>query len=119
MIILYEKMLAENAGTTIKQEGYGGGGAFNAIAEENASSLSESIVTYAKRTAAAEAQVIELKSCLGVLEMNPTRAQDMAMFMAPLPTTTYRQNPLFQNPPLDCSPYYSPLMPPQTAFWTL
>ena len=39
----YEKMLASNGGTTMGQEGYGTGGAYNAI-EDNGSSLAESIV---------------------------------------------------------------------------
>ena len=42
----YEKMLAANGGTTMGQEGYGTGGAYNAI-EDDGSSLAESIVQYA------------------------------------------------------------------------
>ena len=45
----YKKMLAENGGKTMGQEEYGTGGAYNAI-EDDGSSLTESIVQYAKRT---------------------------------------------------------------------
>ena len=42
----YKKMLAANIGTTMGQEGYGTGGAYNVI-EDHGSSLAEIIVKYA------------------------------------------------------------------------
>ena len=55
----YEKMLAANGGTTMGQEGYGTGGAYNVI-EDDGSSLAETIVQYAERASTAEAQVSDL-----------------------------------------------------------
>ena len=46
LIAEYENMIATNGGTTIGKEGYGTGGAYNAI-EDDRSSLAESIVQYA------------------------------------------------------------------------
>ena len=43
----YEKMLAAGGGTTMTGEGYGGAGAYNAMEQEDASSLADSIVQYA------------------------------------------------------------------------
>ena len=57
----YEKMLAANGGTTMGQEGYRTGGAYNAV-EEDGSSLAESIVQYAERASTVEAQVSDLES---------------------------------------------------------
>ena len=116
MIWCYEKMLAENTGTTMGQEGYGAGGAFNAIADDDASTLAETIVNYAERATAAESKVSELESRLGMLEMKPS-AQEMAMFMAPPATPAYQPMPTYQQPP----PGYAPLQPPmhtQAAYWT-
>ena len=55
----YEKMLAANGGTTMGQEGYGTGGAYNAI-EDDGSSLAEIIVQYAERATQAEGKVNKL-----------------------------------------------------------
>ena len=44
----YEKILAANGGTTMGQEGYGTGGAYSAIYDDE-SSLAESIVQYAEK----------------------------------------------------------------------
>ena len=62
----YEKMLAANDGTTMVQEGYGTGGAYNAV-EDDGSSLEQSIFQYAERATAAEAQVSDLESRLASL----------------------------------------------------
>ena len=66
----HEKMLAANGGTTMGQEGYETGGAYNAIAD-NGSSLVESIVQYAERATQAEEKLNELESRLAALEMGP------------------------------------------------
>ena len=57
----YKKMLAANGGNTMVQEGYGTGGAYNAV-EDNGSSLAQIIVQYAERVTTAEAQVSDLES---------------------------------------------------------
>ena len=58
----YEKMLTAGGGTTMASEGYGG--AYNAMEQEDASSLVGSIVQYAKRASAAEGKVSDLESRL-------------------------------------------------------
>ena len=68
----YEKMLAANGGTTMGQEGYRTGGAYNAI-EDDGSSLAETIVQYAERALTAEAQVSYLESWLAALEMGSNK----------------------------------------------
>ena len=65
----YEKILAANGGTTMGQEGYGMGRAYNAV-EDDGSSLAETIVQYAERVSTAEAQVSDLESRLTALEMD-------------------------------------------------
>ena len=70
----YERMLAEGAGTTMQQEGYGT--ALNAV--ENLideESLTETIVNYAERASLAKSEVIELERHLSMLEMGITDAQ--------------------------------------------
>ena len=64
----YEKMLAAGGGTTLGNEGYGG--AYNAVEQDDATSLAESIVQYAERTSAAEGKVSDLESRLAALEMS-------------------------------------------------
>ena len=73
-IAKYKKKLAANGGTTMGQEGYGTGGAYSAI-DDYGSSLSESIVQYAKRATQAEGKVNELESRLVALEMGPPPEQ--------------------------------------------
>jgi hypothetical protein len=69
MVKQYEKMLAEGSGTTMSQEGWGA--AYNAIGSNNddANSLTESIVKYAERATLAESKVSDLESRLSMLEM--------------------------------------------------
>ena len=52
----YEKILAANGGKKMVQEGYGTGGAYSAIDDEE-SSLAEIIVKYAERATQAEGKV--------------------------------------------------------------
>ena len=66
----YEKILAANGGTTMGQDGYETGGAYNAI-DDDGSSLSESIVQYAERSTQAKGKVSKLESRLAALEMGP------------------------------------------------
>ena len=49
-------------------EGYGTGGAYNAV-EDNILSLAETIVQYAERVSTAASQVLDLESRLAALEM--------------------------------------------------
>ena len=64
----YKNILVANRGTAMDQEGYGTGGAYNAI-EDNGSYLAESIVQYYGRATEAEGKVNELESRLAALEM--------------------------------------------------
>ena len=82
MVTEYERMLAEGAGPTVAQEGWGG--AFNATedpaTDDDNTSLLESITHYAERATAAESDVSTLKS-----EMGELRAQMAAMMMGGFP----------------------------------
>ena len=69
-IAKYEKMLAANGGTTMGQEGYGSGGAYDAT-DDDRSSLEESIVQYDERATQAKGKVNELERRLAALEMGP------------------------------------------------
>ena len=81
-------MLAAGGGTTMAGEGYGGSGAYNAMEQEDASSLAGSIVQYAERASAAEGKVSNLESRLAALEMaGPPQS---AYFM---PQTAYNMQP--------------------------
>jgi hypothetical protein len=96
MVKQYEKMLAEGAGTTIGQEGWGT--AYNAIGPDDtdSNSLTESIVKYAERASLAESKVSDLESRLSMLEMGgqqyapPTNA---AYFTPQAPTFQYPTPP--------------------------
>ena len=55
----YKNMFAANGGTTMGQEGYGTGGAYNAI-EDDGLSLAEIIVQYAERSTQAKGKVDKL-----------------------------------------------------------
>ena len=80
----YEKMLAANWGTIMGQEGYGTGGAYNAI-EDDGSSLAETIVQYAERSLTAEAQVSDLESRLAALKMGSNKQLPQTEYYAPHP----------------------------------
>jgi hypothetical protein len=113
MVRQYEKMLAEGAGTTISQEGWGA--AYNAIgpSDDDANSLTESIVKYAERATLAESKVSDLESRLSMLEMGgqpyppPTNAAyftpQAATFQHPAPPATImvppQQAPMMQMQP--------------------
>ena len=51
------------------QDGYGRGGAYNAI-KDNVSSFAESIIWYAEQATTAEGKVTELESRLAAFEMS-------------------------------------------------
>ena len=57
----YKEILAVNGGTTMRQEGYGTIGTYNAV-EDDGSSLTETIAQYTERTLTAEAQFSNLDS---------------------------------------------------------
>ena len=78
----YEKTLTANGGTTMGQEGYGTGGAYNAIGD-NGSSLEESIVQYSERATQAKGKVSELESRLAALEMGPPPTQPQTGYYVP------------------------------------
>ena len=84
----YEKILTAGGGTTMASEGYGGGDAYNAMDQEDASSFAGSIVQYAERASAAEGKVSDLESRLAALEMvgPPQSAYGM-------PQTAYNMQP--------------------------
>ena len=92
----YEKMLAANGGTTMGQEGYGTGGAYNAI-EDDGSSLAESIVQYVERATTAEGKVSELESRLAALEMGSQQPPTQMGYYAP--QTEYGMIPGAPPPP--------------------
>ena len=96
MVQQYEKMLAEGTGTTISQEGWGG--AYNAIGpnEDDANSLTESIVKYAERATLAESKVSDLESRLSMLEMSGQ--QTNAAYFTPQAPTFQHQAPPQNNP---------------------
>ena len=90
------------------QEGYGTGGAYNAI-DEDGSSLAESIVQYAERATQAQGKVNESETRLAALEMGPPPAQSqngyyapqMAYVMMPVghpPPTSIQIPPAYQQP---------------------
>ena len=104
----YEKILAANDGTTMVQEGYGTGGAYNAI-EDDGSSLAESIVQYVERETTAERKVTDLESCLAALEMVSQQPPPQMGYYAPQtaygvipgappPPTTINVPPAYHNP---------------------
>ena len=66
MVGKYERMLAEGAGTTIQQEGYG-----TAFHDEETmrdeETFTETIVKYAERASQAESRVSELEGRLAML----------------------------------------------------
>ena len=64
------------------QEGYGTGGAYNAI-DDDRSSLAESILQYAERATQAEGKVNELERRLTALEMGPPPTQPQTGYYAP------------------------------------
>ena len=64
------------------QEGYGTGGAYNAI-DDDGSSLAESIVQYAERATTAEGKVAELESHLAALEMGSQQPPPQIGYYAP------------------------------------
>ena len=78
----YEKLLAANGGTPMEQEGYGTGGAYNAV-EDDGSSLAKTIVQYAERASTAEAQVSDLESQLVALEMGSQKPLPQTRYYAP------------------------------------
>ena len=78
----YEKMLAANGGTTMVQEGYGTGGAYNAI-EDDGSSLAEIIIQNAERATTAEGKVSDLESRLAALEMGSQQPPPQVGYYAP------------------------------------
>ena len=92
----YKKMPAANGGTTMGQEGYSTGGAYNAV-EEDGSSLAESIVQYAERASTAEAQVSDLESRLVALEMGSQHPPPQMGYYAP--HTAYGMMPGAPPPP--------------------
>ena len=92
----YEKMLAENGGTTMGQEGYGTGGAYSVI-DDDGSSLAESIVQYSERDTQAEGKVNKLESRLEALEMGPPQTQSQTGYYAP--QMPYGMIPGGQPPP--------------------
>ena len=75
-------MLAANGRTTMGQEGYGTGGAYNAI-EDDGSSLAESIVQYAERATTTEGKVAKLESRLAALEMGSQQPPPQMGYYAP------------------------------------
>ena len=89
MIGEYKFMLAEGAGTTIQQEGYGT--AFHAEeAMSDEESLTKTIVKYAKRASQAESRVSELEGRMSMLEVGSTAAQAPPGYAPqPLPHTAY------------------------------
>ena len=107
----YEKMLAANGGTTMGQEGYGNGGAYNAV-EDNGSPLAQSILLYAERATTAEAQVSDLESRLASLEMGSQHPPPQMGYYAP--QTAYGMIPVAPPPPTTIN--VSPNIPkPATA----
>ena len=78
----YKKMIVADGRTTMGQEGYGTGGAYNAI-EDDGSSLAESIVQYAERATTAEGKVDELESRLAALEMGSQQPPPQMGYYAP------------------------------------
>jgi hypothetical protein len=123
MVRQYEKMLAEGSGTTLSQEGWGG--AYNAIGtnDDDANSLTESIVKYAERATLAESKVSDLESCLSMLEMGgqtytpPVNAAyftpQAATFQHPAPPATIMVPP---QPQMQMPPQQQP-MPQQQQQW--
>jgi hypothetical protein len=92
-------MLAEGSGTTMSQEGWGA--AYNAIGTQNdddANSLTESIVKYAERATAVESKVSELESRLSNLEIGNQQqyAAEAAYFTPQAPTSNIQRH----RPPL-------------------
>ena len=78
----YEKMLAANGVTTMGQEGYGTGRAYNAI-EDDGSSLAKTIVQYSERASTSVAQVLDLESRLTALEMGSNKQPPQTGYYAP------------------------------------
>ena len=125
MVGKYERMLAEGAGTTIQQEGYGT--AFHA--EEDMSYeklLTETIVKYVERASQAELRVSELEGRLSMLEMGSTAAQappgyvpqppsHTAYFAPAAPTFQVQQPP--QTIAFQPSPQETQWMPAQQQQW--
>ena len=113
----YEKMLTAGGGTTMASEGYGGG-AYNAMEQEDASSLAGSIVQYVERASAAEGKASNLESRLAALEMAgpPQLAYFMpqtAYNMQPGQTQTNVPPPHWQQQPSTASPATINVPPPQ------
>ena len=109
-------MLTAGGGTTMASEGYGG--AYNAMEQEDASSLAGSIVQYAERASAAEGKVSDLESCLAALEMAgpPQSAYFMpqsAYNMQPGQTQTNVPPPHWQQQPSTAPPATIKVPPPQ------
>ena len=101
----YENTLSANGGTPMVQEGYGTGGANNAI-EDDGSSLVESIVQYLERATTAEGKVSDLESCLAVLEMGSQQPTPQMGYYAP--QTAYGMMPGAPPPPttINVTPAY-------------
>ena len=98
-------MLAANGGTTMGQEGYGTGRAYNAI-DDNGSSLEESIVQYAERDKQAEGKVNKLEGRLAAIKMGPPPTQPQNGYHAP--QMAYGMMPGGHTPPnsIHISPEY-------------
>jgi hypothetical protein len=98
MVKQYGKMLAKGSGTTMSQEGWGA--AYNAIGsnDDDANSLTESIIKYAERATIAESKVSNLESRLSMLEMGgqPYAPPDGGQQYAP-PTSTKPHLPPFMS----------------------
>jgi hypothetical protein len=102
MVKQYEKMLAEGAGTTLSQEGYGT--AYNAIGpnDDDTNSLTESIVKYAERASLAESKVSDLESRLSLLELGGQQNMppaNAAYFTPQAPTFQHHAPPATINVP--------------------
>ena len=89
MVSEYKRMLAEGAGTTIQQEGYGT--AFHAEEAMSAEeSLTETILKYAECASQAELRVSELEGRLSMLDIGSTSAQAPPRYAPqPPPHTSY------------------------------
>ena len=118
-------MIAEGAGTTVQQEGYGT--AFHAketMSDEE--SLTETIVKYAERASLTELRVSDLEGRLSMLEMGSTAAQALPGYTPQPPPHTVYFSPAAtkfqaQQPPkiiaLQPPPHETQRIPAQQQQW--